>query len=54
MRLKFKTCTFVFKKVIFVVLFAYFVSRVIIASKKLDNKEMYAHSFLCNNMNGAI
>ena len=45
MRQKFKTCTWIFKRLLFVVLFAVLVSRVIIALKKLDNKELYAHSF---------
>ena len=45
MRLNFKTCNSIFKKVLFVMLFAVLVSRVIVALKKLDNKELYAHSF---------
>ena len=45
MRLKFNTWISILKKVLFVLLFAILVSRVIIALQKLDNKELYAHSF---------
>ena len=45
MKCSYKTFISFSKAVVFVALFAFFVSRVITAVKKLDHKELYAHSF---------
>ena len=44
-KLSLRTALAVSRKIVFLALFAFFASRVIIAVMKLESKELYGHSF---------